>query len=214
MKSFINALQKRLGNPLPGWDAQKKMASLSRPENRDFFNFKVPGDWKTAAVLCLLFPQNGEWHIALMQRTVNKHDKHSGQISFPGGRYEKEDTDYAFTALRETEEEFGVPMADIEILGKLTPLPVPASNFMVYPYVGYCKTTPTFKPDASEVANILKPSIQHLLDPANLKTKDWSDPSGWQLKNIPYFDVDNKIVWGATAMMLSEFLEIVKTVKE
>ena len=214
MEAFIKALKKELQEPLPGWNAQKKMTSLSRPENRDVLNFKVPDTWKTAAVLCLLIPENDEWHIALMKRTTNKHDKHSGQISFPGGKHEDDDPNYEFTALRETEEEFGVSSHQIEILGKLTALPVPASDFLVYPYVGYCSSKPVFSPDKSEVAAIVQTPVSHLLNPANLKVKDWSSPSGWSMKNVPYFDVDNNVVWGATAMMLAEFLDIVTKVKE
>ena len=149
-----------------------------------------------------------------MKRAANIHDKHSGQISFPGGKHEASDPNYEFTALRETEEEFGVSADQIEILGKLTNLPVPASNFLIHPYVGYCKTMPNFTPDASEVAAILQTSISHLLDPATLKIKDWSNPSGWSIKNVPYFDVKDNVVWGATAMVLSEFLEIVTSSKK
>jgi 8-oxo-dGTP pyrophosphatase MutT (NUDIX family) len=214
MEIFIKALKEQLQSPLPGWKAQKKMASLSHPENRDILDFEVPDTWKTAAVLCLLVPKDNEWHIALMKRSANKHDKHSGQISFPGGKHENNDPDYKFTALRETEEEFGIPTDQIEILGKLTALPVPASNFLVYPYVGYCKTIPDFILEKAEVASIVQPSISHLLDPANLKVKDWSNPSGWSMKNVPYFEVENHVVWGATAMMLAEFLEIVRAAKE
>ncbi len=214
MKSFIKALKKQLQEPLPGWNAQKKMMSLSRSENRGTLNFKVTETWKTAAVLCLLVPNNDKWQIALMKRATNKHDKHSGQISFPGGKHEKSDPDYEFTALRETEEEFGIPTDEIEILGKLTSLPVPASDFMIYPYVGYCKTMPTFTPEKSEVAAILQTSVDHLLDPATLKVKDWSNPSGWSIKNVPYFDVEDNVVWGATAMVLAEFLEIVENTKQ
>lgn len=205
------ALKNRLKRPLPGKAAQYKMASISRLDGG--FEFPIPPHWRKAAVLCLLYPEKEDWHIALMQRTTNKNDKHSGQISFPGGRHETSDASYEFTALRETEEEFGVPMSAVEILGELTPLPVPASSYMVFPFVGYCAKKPDFQPDAREVAALIQPSLAQLQNPANLKRKDISDPSGWSIKNVPYYDVNGNVVWGATAMILTEFLDIIKEIQ-
>ena len=212
MNTFIERLKAELEKPLPGWKVQLKMTSMGDGREGYDGTFVKPASWRTAGVLCLLFPKNGEWHIALMKRTANKHDKHSGQVSFPGGGHEEDDISYEYTALRETEEEFGIPMKDIEILGKLTQLPVPASSYLVFPFVGVCYSMPKFVAETGEVASILEPSVKHLLNPATLKTTDWTSPSGWRLKDVPYFDVDGNVVWGATAMMLSEFLEIARPI--
>ncbi len=208
MKKFIEELEKQLAFPLPGLEAQMKMATFRKTDKAE--DFLPPKTFKKAAVLCLLYPKGANWHIALMKRTTHEHDKHSGQVSFPGGRYEETDADYGYTALRETEEELGIPMKDITLIGKLTDIYIAPSNFMVYPYVGFCETVPNFKPDRSEVAEILEPSITHLLDPATIKTGDFNSPNGWTASNIRYFDVNGEVVWGATSMLLNEFLEVVR----
>ena len=205
---FITALKKQLNLPLPGQVAQAKMASGTRTKFPT-----VPKKAKKACVLCLLYPKEKEWYIALMRRvsSSNPNDSHSGQMSFPGGKLEATDASYEEGALRETEEEMGIPATDIEVLGKLTPMYIPVSNFIVYPFVGKLSATPVFMPEAAEVKQIVELPLDLLLDDKNRKVKDLIIRD-YTIKEVPYFDVFGNVVWGATAMMLSEFVEVVKRV--
>lgn len=172
------------------------------------FNPVPPPDARVACVLNLLSWKDDAWHTLLIQRTQNPRDRHSGQVSFPGGRFEENDGELENVALRETFEEVGIPPAQIEILGRLTDLYIPVSNYVVHPFVGLLKGPATFFPQASEVAYILTPPIDAFNLPENRKTTDLTLHGGITLRDVPYFDVEGRMVWGATAMILSEFLEI------
>lgn len=203
--TLIPALQEQLSQPLPGISAQMEMAVGSR---RAFPS--IPANAKKAAVLCLLYPKNAAWHIVLMQRvSTNPKDRHSGQMSFPGGKLESTDASYEQAALRETEEEVGIPQTAISLLGKMTPLYIPVSNFHVHPFVGVLEDTPTFQPEWQEVKEVVEMPLSLLL---NDTTRQLTDISirGHTIKEVPYFNIFGKIVWGATAMMLSEFVEVVR----
>ena len=168
-----------------------------------------PADARVACVLNLLYWQEEDWRTILIQRTENPRDRHSGQVSFPGGRWEEWDGELANVALRETEEEIGVPAQHIEILGRLTDLYIPVSNFLVHPFVGILHGAPEFVPQPGEVEAVLTPSLSVFQSPENLKRIDLTLQQGITLKDVPYFDVHGRIVWGATAMIMSEFLELV-----
>jgi hypothetical protein len=155
--------------------------------------------------MLLLYPEKAMTHIVFIKRNEYA-GPHSAQISFPGGMKEDTDANLAATALRETEEEVGVPAGAIEILGKLTPLLVPVSNICVYPYVGWLEHTPEFQPDRSEVQYLICPSISHLLDKKNHSKGPFSR-KGEQVIT-PYIDIDGEMLWGATAMMFSEFMAL------
>jgi 8-oxo-dGTP pyrophosphatase MutT (NUDIX family) len=144
-----------------------------------------------------------------IERVSNKKDdRHSGQISFPGGKLEDSDPSPAFAALRETEEEIGVEMNKVNLLGKLTDLYIPVSNFLVYPFVGFMEEEPVFRRQESEVASIVESPLDHLLTPETRGVTHLSIQNGLTIPDVPYFDVDGHVVWGATAMMLNEFLEL------
>lgn len=162
---------------------------------------------QTGSVLILIFPQNNKINIVFIQRTTYA-GVHSGQISFPGGKPEPGDKDLIDTALRETEEEIGVSAKDIRILGKLTPLFIPVSNIEVYPVVGCISYKPEFKPDKTEVKSIIEIPLDYLLRPDIVKKKT----TVIQNTNIqiPYFNFNGRHIWGATAMILNEFLEVIK----
>jgi len=142
--------------------------------------------------------------------SANAKDRHRGQISFPGGRFEPQDKHLANTALREAEEEVGVDAGQVELIGGLTDLYIPVSNFRVDPYVGYTEITPDFIPQESEVNDILEVPVEELIHPGNLKYKDLTIREGFTIPNVPYFDLLGKTVWGATAMMLSELVELIR----
>jgi len=208
MQRFIHILRTRLAGPLPGREAQFKMAGLRRLQELGP-NPAPPADARVACVLNLLYWHEEDWRTILIQRTENPRDRHSGQVSFPGGRWEERDGELANVALRETEEEIGVPAQHIEILGRLTDLYIPVSNFLVHPFVGILHGAPEFVPQPGEVEAVLTPSLSVFQSPENLKRIDLTLQQGITLKDVPYFDVHGRIVWGATAMIMSEFLELV-----
>ena len=203
----IELLRKRLAAPLPGRAAQYRMASMHRLEELGY-NPVPPPDAKVACVLKLLYRRDNAWHTLLIQRTQNPRDRHSGQVSFPGGRFEENDGALVNVALREAQEEVGVLPGQVEVLGRLTELYIPVSNFVVHPFVGLLHGPADFVPQPGEVELVLTPSLDVFTRPENRKQADITVGSGITLKNVPYFDLDGRMVWGATAMILSEFLEL------
>ncbi|MEM0994783.1 MAG: CoA pyrophosphatase [Bacteroidota bacterium] len=207
--NFIDNVSKVLQAELPGEAAQLKMANAfrkTRPSD--------PNDVRIASVLLLLYQKDKNWYFPLIQRTSdNPNDRHGGQISFPGGKREESDQDLSETALREAEEEIGVQQKDIQLLGKLTPLYIPVSNFMVHPFVGYLPYPPQFKRQELEVVKVLETSLSELQNTDNHKQKDIALRQGIRLKEVPYFELQQHTVWGATAMMLSEWLAVIENMK-
>jgi 8-oxo-dGTP pyrophosphatase MutT (NUDIX family) len=202
--SFIQAIKDQLREPLPGQVAQFRMAHVVRQQAA-----KPPPNARQAGVLALFYPHVSSWHLVFIERQPHfGHDRHAGQISFPGGKLEETDASLQETALRETEEEVGVPVDTIEILGKLTELYIPVSNFQVHPYVGFTDTRPAFVPDVEEVRSILEVPFGHLADPGTRRQTNLQLAANITLKGVPYFDVEGKILWGATAMMVSELLTV------
>ena len=207
--TFLQQLEHKLSQKLPGPKAQYKMAHAIRKHVPS-----PPPDVRIASVLLTLFPYQGDWYTLLIQRTgTDIRDKHKGQISFPGGKQEEEDTSLAFTALREAEEEVGLPTDKVQILGRLTELYIPVSNFIVHPFVGAVLDKPEWIPQPSEVADILEVPLNTFSDPQNQRIRDISIAKNMVLKNVPYYNIQGKIVWGATAMMMSEFLEVLEQAK-
>lgn len=205
-KDTIEILRQRLQQPLPGIVAQERMMArvVSMP-------LKVPDNARPSAVLCLLFPVNDELHILLMKRREDK-TAHSGQVSFPGGSYEATDAGLKATALREAQEEVGIMSADVAILGALTPLYIPVSNFNVYPFVGFAKNRPVYNLSHNEVSYTIEVSLKSLLDPARKITTDVISPAvpGVIRKVKAYQLEDGTIIWGATAMIISELEAVLK----
>ncbi len=178
--------------------AQLRMAPTTRPMLRADDQANGP---KLAAVLILLYPVESELKFALMRRTEYP-GAHSGQISLPGGSAEPGET-WVQTALRETCEEFGVCDA-VDVLGALTPLYVPPSDFEIHPVVGALPERPVWQPDPREVAEILEVPLSHLLDDQYKQFGDWTLGSG-RAARVPYYHLCGQTVWGATAIILSEF---------
>ncbi len=205
---FIDRLERQLQLPLPGRDAQFRMAHITRQS----YNGNPPSDAKLAGVLALFYPNlRDQWHLVLIEReSHNPKDRHRGQISFPGGQFDKADASLAHTALREAEEEIGVCASSIRLLGQLTPLYIPVSNFHVFPFVGVAEHRPAFQIQPEEVKSILEVPFQHFTSPGIAGTTTISLSESLQIPNVPFFDVEGKAVWGATAMILSELLAIVE----
>lgn len=163
---------------------------------------------RLAGVLVLLYPQAGHWHIVLTRRTETLRG-HSGQISFPGGKRDPHDPTFTDTALRETCEELGVCEA-VEVIGHLAPVYIPPSNFEVRPTVGVLHHTPTFTPNPGEVAEVFSLSLDTLVDDRTKHEEHWTF-QGHQLP-VPFYAVQGHKVWGATAIMLSEFEQRLRAV--
>lgn len=203
-QQFVDRLSKRLQEPLPGRIAQEIMAP--KPINERRFQEDPNNPARPGGVMVLLYPDNDEIYLPLTKRPVYA-GAHSGQVSFPGGKVEKMDRDIVHTALRETEEEIGVANDEIEIIGKLSELFIVASNFKVYPSVGVLKSKPEFIPDPREVTHVLTPSLTELRDLDKRSTKTMHFPP-YSIES-PYFDVEGEVVWGATAMIISELIHLV-----
>ncbi len=204
MNELVTDLRDKLQRPLPGAPAQYKMAHQVRQ-----YAPKPPAHARRAGVLALFYPKAGDVHLVLIRRrSGHANDRHAGQVSFPGGAHESGDATLSHTALRETEEEVGAPISDIELLGPLSPLYIPVSNFLVYPYVGQLDFQPQFQPDYSEVEYIIEVPLAVLQDPTNVRKTDLPITKQLILRDVPYFAVDDHVVWGATAMMLSELLTV------
>lgn len=209
---FISQLKERLGEPLPGIKAQLKMTNTKigvYEQNKQKY-LEASKEAKKACVMILLFQKEEVWHTALMQRPESPYP-HSKQISLPGGGLEEQDDTLEAGALRETEEEFGIPAQNIQTLGRLSELYIPVSGYLVHPFVGYLKEAPTYTPDPNEVDEIIEVKVEDLLNPALRKHKDITTSSGHHLRDVLYFDLNDKVVWGATAMMLSEFVTILES---
>lgn len=159
------------------------------------------GQAKLSAVLVLLFPQDDHWHIVLIKR-VEYPGVHSGQISFPGGRHEEGET-FLETALRETHEEIGIKADQIEIIGQLTPIYIPPSDFEVHPFVGYTPTKPVWVPDHNEVQYVIEMPLPILLDDTVKHREEWT-MRGLTME-VGFYHYAEAKIWGATAIMLSEF---------
>ncbi len=204
LEELAQKLEQDLKGPLPGAEAHKKMTAAAKIPSNFQFDWSEPP--RPGAVLILLFPKEGKIYFPLMRRSMYS-GVHSGQISLPGGKREGRDPDLVQTALREAQEEIGIPKEQVDILGTLTPLFVYASNFDILPVVGIMSSAPSFKPDDREVEEVLSADLSDLRHQVEIKTTELTVRE--YIIRAPYYEVNNHIVWGATAMILSEFLQVV-----
>jgi 8-oxo-dGTP pyrophosphatase MutT (NUDIX family) len=203
---FIEKILQKHAEGLPGRPQHLKMAAYALRSNL----MDAPPTARKAGVLMLLFPKQSEWHILLTERTTHQRtDRHSGQISFPGGQFEPSDLSMEKCALREAHEECGIEQNTIQVIGKMTDLYIPVSNFHVFPYLAWTDSPPQYKRQETEVKEIIEVPIRHLLQPENKKTRHIYINENLTLEDVPYFDINGKAVWGATAMMISELLAMV-----
>ncbi len=191
-----------LAGPLPGHDAQALLAP--RPRS-GWAPGVVPVDCRAGAALLLVYPVGGQACLLLTVRDAGL-PTHAGQVSLPGGAVEEGETVEA-AALREAEEEVGVAPSLVRVLGTLTPLHIPVSRFVLHPVVGLADRRPDLVPRSGEVRRILEPRIADLCDPEAISVERLERDG--RVHDVPFLRVDGEQVWGATAMVLAEFLALV-----
>ena len=202
---FITHLEITITNDLPGEESHQKMGvNYDQSIELSFSkNNSTP-----AAVLILLYSEDNEIYFFLTKRT-DALENHKGQISLPGGTQEGNEK-LIDTALRETREEIGINKTSISIIGTITPLFVPVTGFMIYPFIGYSLNKLDPKPDPVEVAEIFSVNISDLLSKEN-RTIEQRNIRGYDVQ-VPYFKLNDYKVWGATSMILSEFRDLIKSI--
>ncbi|WP_281335839.1 NUDIX hydrolase [Flavobacterium eburneipallidum] len=208
-QDFLEYVPKLIAIELPAEEAHFKMAPLERIVSLENINTATKNP-KTAAVMMLFYPKNRKTHLVLIVRN-SYQGVHSAQIAFPGGKYEPRDQQFENTALRETHEEIGIAPASIEIKKAFTRLYIPPSNFMVYPFLGISSEELVFTPDAKEVSAIIELPLSVFLSDEIIVTTHLSTSYAENIA-VPAFKIEEHIVWGATAMMLSELKEVLKKV--
>ena len=207
---FIEQLKSRFLKPLPGESTQFLMAPFSRQRIHQIDPEKY--NPQKSAVLILLYPIKNSIYTLLIQRPLYD-GVHSGQVAFPGGRFEESDINLKTTALREAFEEVGIPIKEVEIIGQLTDLYIPPSNFLVTPFIGYVNLQPNFISEKKEVEKIIPVDLFSLNDIGIKFEKIITHSSGNNIKT-PFYDIDGLTVWGATAMIISELNVIVEESKQ
>ncbi|MDB5283440.1 MAG: hydrolase [Bacteroidota bacterium] len=207
-KTIIEKLRTALKQSLPGEDIQYRMAPSYRARlSKEEILTKSP---RQGGVLLLLYEKNDSLNIVLTQRKAYD-GVHGGQMSFPGGKREGQET-LIETALRETCEEVGIHRSQIEIIGRLTELYIPPSNFMVYPAVGFAEKIEAFTPQQAEVETIVEIPVDFFLDKRNINPEQEIKLFNDVVVRVPAYVYNDHIIWGATAIILSEFTFIMEKV--
>jgi 8-oxo-dGTP pyrophosphatase MutT (NUDIX family) len=210
MRDLPGALRRRLASPLPGLDAQLRMSP--RPRLGADAGFDISA-LRPAAALLLVYPHDKTWYVPLTVRgSTLRH--HTGQVSLPGGRLDPGET-VEQAALREAQEEVGIVPSEVEVLGRLTSLPVFVSGHLLHPVVGSIPARPNFNLASHEVERLIEVPVRLLREPDRVLWEDRTrilPPQG--LMSVPYYDLLDARVWGATAMVLAEFVALVDELQE
>ncbi len=202
-EKFITGIGQELSKPLPGTRAQWEMVPSTRTTDA---RMDSKEGRRLSAVMVLFYPKRDSIYFALVKRVVY-NGVHSGQISLPGGQFEDSDQDFAATALRETQEEIGIDSKNIKLLGRLTSMYIPPSNFDVYPFVGYVTDNPVFHIDPVEIDHLMEIELDDFMNPACKTEKQIHHRTGIDV-SVPCFYLHDEVVWGATAMILNELREV------
>ncbi len=203
INNYINKIKKELKKPLPGLTYQAKMAPKVRLNNYD----PNPPGARKGGVLLLLYYESDKLFITFIKRAEDG-GVHSGQISFPGGKYEANDKSLIDTAKRETFEEIGINGSEVEIIGNLTTLYIPVSNYVVYPTVGFIENIPKFILNKTEVDKVIVLPLKKFLLDSHINTGE-VDVRNEKIETL-FYKIEGNVIWGATAMIMSEFTEIVR----
>ena len=206
-KKLPQWLADRLAEPLPG----PMVGSRFEPHPRPWRHYDVaPPEARAAAVLLLLYPHDGQWHVPLTLRPSHLA-AHAGQVSLPGGAVEPGETT-AQAAIREFHEELGADDQPIDLLGTLSPLYVEASNYTVTPWVAAAGSRPPFVPNPAEVEEVLEMPLRDLLDPSHFG----SEPQQYegQAYAAPHFLFQSHRIWGATCMILGELATVLEKISD
>jgi 8-oxo-dGTP pyrophosphatase MutT (NUDIX family) len=201
-EEILARIEKGLWAPLPGIPAQLAMAPAPRQGHKAYF--EVEDSCRKAGVLVLLYIKDGRLRVLLTRRT-ERVLHHRGQISFPGGEQHPGESLEA-TALRETSEELGCDLAAVRVLGRLTPLYIPPSNFCIYPTVACIPGPLAFHIQPEEVDEVIEAPVELLADPANVRKETWH--YGGRDVEVPFYAFEGHKIWGATAMVLAELLAL------
>jgi 8-oxo-dGTP pyrophosphatase MutT (NUDIX family) len=205
-EEFKQKLKEELSCTLPGEAAHLVMMPTARDEKFVFPSFSTP-PVKSAVLVLFYSDLFGHIRFPLIQRPTY-NGAHSGQVGFPGGKAEPSDRDIIDTALRETEEEIGICAANVEVVGRLSDLHIGVSNFVVTPVVGFLRKDPVFILDKQEVEMVIEAELFDIINP--MKRKEGTIMARGEFAiQTPYFEIENRIVWGATAMMLNELSLVV-----
>lgn len=204
-KALLDLIKGGLAS-LPGESAHQEAMPVNRPFSSNALKDAI--NYRESAVSIVLYSENDKLKSILIQRP--EYDGvHSKQIAFPGGKKDPTDSDLIHTAIRECSEEINVHLNRNQLLGELTPVFIPVSQFLVQPYIFYIDDKPRTFPEVREVDEIIHFNISDLLNSQVLKYQDMQFKDGIIRKGIPYYSVEKKIVWGATAMMLAELRQMV-----
>ncbi len=205
---FTKYIPKIVKQQLPAVKAHIKMAPMERLPTLEA-DYYADDNPRKSAVMMLFYPKNELAHLVLIKRNTYP-GVHSAQISFPGGKSEPEDNNLSQTALRETYEEIGVETDDIDVVMPFSKIYIPPSNFLVYPFLGLSYVTPVFNPDPAEVAAVIELPLETFLDDSIVIETKMQTSYAASIK-VPAFKFKEHIVWGATAMIMSELKETIKT---
>jgi 8-oxo-dGTP pyrophosphatase MutT (NUDIX family) len=203
---LFHTLITHVNHQLPGEEAHLNMSPLGRKKSSEAkkeASKMIP----SGVALILHFNSDNQLNLTFIQRQVYD-GKHSGQIGFPGGKFESTDLDLKNTAIRETQEEIGLNLEEVHYIGKLTDVFIPVTTFHIEPHLFLYTETPEFIKDEREVAEIFNVPLSHLLEESNIRISDQILQNGIKVKNIPYFAFQDKQIWGATALMINELRHI------